>query len=88
LGARCTVRAVGTGGSGRAGQPSRDDVDDDRSAFGGLDVDPERVREVATLIPGAMRGLVSERQLGSYADLDVARRGLINALVAYLQAPD
>jgi hypothetical protein len=43
------------------------------------------VREVATLIPGAMRGLVSERQLGSYADLDVARRGLTNALVAYLQ---
>ncbi len=59
-----------------------------RSAFAGLDVDPERVREVATLIPGAMRGLVSERQLGSYADLDVARRGLTNALVAYLQAPD
>ena len=54
-------------------------------AFAGLDVDPDRVREVATLIPGAMRGLVSERQLGSYADLDVARRGLANALVAYLQ---
>ncbi|QFS92530.1 TetR/AcrR family transcriptional regulator [Mycolicibacterium poriferae] len=54
-------------------------------AFEGLDVDPDRVREVATLIPGAMRGLVSERQLGSYADLDVARRGLTNALVAYLQ---
>lgn len=59
-----------------------------RSAFAGLGVDPERVREVATLIPGAMRGLVSERQLGSYADLDVARRGLTNALVAYLQAKD
>lgn len=59
-----------------------------RNAFVGLDVDPERIREVATLIPGAMRGLVSERQLGSYADLDVARRGLTNALVAYLQAPD
>ncbi|KRE28458.1 TetR family transcriptional regulator [Mycobacterium sp. Soil538] len=57
-------------------------------AFAGLDVDPERVREVATLIPGAMRGLVSERQLGSYADLDVARRGLTNALVAYLQGAD
>ncbi|KMO77577.1 TetR family transcriptional regulator [Mycolicibacterium chubuense] len=57
-------------------------------AFAGLDVDPERVREVATLIPGAMRGLVSERQLGSYADLDVARRGLTNALVAYLQGTD
>ena len=57
------------------------------NAFADLDVDPERIREVATLIPGAMRGLVSERQLGSYADPDVARRGLTNALVAYLQAP-
>src|ERR1700744_3744375 len=56
-----------------------------QNAFAGLDVDPDRVREVAALIPGAMRGLVSERQLGSYADLDVARRGLINALVAYLE---
>jgi AcrR family transcriptional regulator len=53
-------------------------------AFAGLDVSPERVREVATLIPGAMRGLVSERQLGSYADLDVARETLTKALVAYL----
>jgi AcrR family transcriptional regulator len=59
-----------------------------RNAFADLGVDPERLREVATLIPGAMRGLVSERQLGSYADLEVARRGLINALTAYLQAPD
>lgn len=59
-----------------------------RNAFTGLDVDPERVREVAALIPGAMRGLASERQLGSYADLDVARRGLTNALVAYLQGTD
>jgi AcrR family transcriptional regulator len=55
------------------------------NAFAGLDVDPDRVREVAALIPGAMRGLVSERQLGSYADLGIARRGLINALVAYLE---
>lgn len=54
-------------------------------AFAGLDVDPDRVREVAALIPGAMRGLVSERQLGSYADLDMARRGLTNALAAYLE---
>ena len=55
-----------------------------QNAFAGLDVDPERLREVAALIPGAMRGLVSERQLGSYADLDMARRGLTNALAAYL----
>lgn len=56
-----------------------------QNAFAGLDVDPDRVREVAALIPGAMRGLVSERQLGSYADLDMARRGLTNALTAYLE---
>jgi AcrR family transcriptional regulator len=56
-----------------------------QNAFAGLDVDPERVREVAALIPGAMRGLVSERQLGSYADLEMARRGLTNALAAYLE---
>jgi hypothetical protein len=34
-----------------------------QNAFAGLAVDPDRVREVAALIPGAMRGLVSERQL-------------------------
>jgi AcrR family transcriptional regulator len=56
-----------------------------QTAFAGLDVDPDRVKEVAALIPGAMRGLVSERQLGSYADLDMARRGLTNALAAYLE---
>ncbi|MDD7814950.1 TetR/AcrR family transcriptional regulator [Mycobacterium sp. CSUR Q5927] len=54
-------------------------------AFADLGVDPVRVREVAALIPGAMRGLVSERQLGSYADLEEARRGLTNALAAYLE---
>ncbi len=57
-----------------------------QNAFAGLGVDPDRVGEVAALIPGAVRGLVSERQLGSYADLDMARRGLTNALVAYLEA--
>jgi hypothetical protein len=40
---------------------------------------------VASFIPGAMRGLVSERQLGSYYDLDTARRGLTNAIVSYLE---
>jgi AcrR family transcriptional regulator len=53
-------------------------------AFAGLDIAPERVHGVATLIPGAMRGLVSERQLGSYSDLDLARETLTTALVAYL----
>ncbi len=56
-----------------------------QKAFADLHVDPQRVREVAALIPGAMRGLVSERQLGTYADLDEARRGLTNSIVAYLE---
>lgn len=56
-----------------------------RKAFADLDIDPIRIREMATLIPGAMRGLVSEKQLGTYADLEEARRGLINAIVAYLE---
>ncbi len=56
-----------------------------QNAFADLDVDPDRVREVAALIPGAMRGITSERQLGTYSDLDMARRGLTNAIVAYLE---
>jgi AcrR family transcriptional regulator len=56
-------------------------------AFADLDLAPDRVRGVATLIPGAMRGLASERRLGSYADLDVARETLTMALVAYLSSP-
>ena len=59
-----------------------------QKAFADLGVDPQRVREVATLIPGAMRGLASERQLGTYADLDEARSGLTNSIVAYLEPPE
>ncbi len=53
-------------------------------AFADLDVDPERVREVAAFLPGAMRGLVSEKQLGSFQDQVLARRGLARAIVALL----
>jgi AcrR family transcriptional regulator len=56
-----------------------------QNAFADLEVDPDRVQEVAALIPGAMRGITSERQLGTYSDLDMARRGLTNAIVAYLE---
>ncbi|KZS60925.1 AcrR family transcriptional regulator [Mycobacterium ostraviense] len=56
-----------------------------QKAFADMDVDPDRVREVAAFIPGAMRGITSERQLGTYSDLDQARRGLTNAIVAYLE---
>jgi AcrR family transcriptional regulator len=58
-----------------------------QKAFADIDVDPERIREVATFIPGAMRGIVSERQLGALYDLDLARRGLTKAIVAYLKVP-
>ena len=54
-------------------------------AFADLHVDPQRVREVAAFLPGAMRGIVSERQLGTYTNLTAARRGLTNAIVAYLE---
>jgi AcrR family transcriptional regulator len=54
-------------------------------AFADLDVDPGRVRKVAQFLPGAMRGLASEKQLGAYSDLDSARQGLAEAIVAYLQ---
>jgi AcrR family transcriptional regulator len=60
-------------------------IADCQNAFSDLDVDPARVREVALFIPGAMRGITSERQLGSYIDLDEARHGLSNAIVAYLE---
>lgn len=59
-------------------------IDACQKAFADLDVDRARVREVALFIPGAMRGITSERQLGSYIDLDEARRGLSRAIVAYL----
>ena len=53
-------------------------------AFADLDLDADRVREVAALLPGAMRGLDSEAQLSTYSDLDLARRGLTRSIAAYL----
>ena len=60
-------------------------IDACHKAFADVDVDPARVSEVAAFIPGAMRGITSERQLGTYSDLDLARRGLAGAIAAYLQ---
>jgi AcrR family transcriptional regulator len=59
-----------------------------QKAFADVYVDPDRVNKVAVFIPGAMRGLVSEKQLGSFHDLDVAREGLTSAIVAYLIGSD
>lgn len=63
-------------------------LDTCRRAFAGLDVDPERLAEVAAFIPGAMRGIVSEKQLGTYTDLAMARRGIAGATIAYLGGDD
>ncbi|MBH0777957.1 TetR/AcrR family transcriptional regulator [Nocardia sp. NEAU-351] len=54
-------------------------------AFADLELDPAKVRRVAALIPAAMRGITSERTLGTYGDLDDALEGLIGAIVAYLE---
>lgn len=54
--------------------------------FADLGVDPVKVRQVAALIPAAMRGITSERTLGTYGNLEDALAGLTGSIVAYLQA--
>ncbi|MTE14348.1 TetR/AcrR family transcriptional regulator [Nocardia aurantiaca] len=55
-------------------------------AFADLGCDPDKVRKVAALIPAAMRGITSERTLGTYGDLDDALEALIGGIVAYLES--
>ncbi|MEU6827461.1 TetR/AcrR family transcriptional regulator [Nocardia beijingensis] len=55
-------------------------------AFADLELDPVKVRQVAALIPAAMRGITSERTLGTYGNLDDALEALIGGIVAYLEA--
>jgi AcrR family transcriptional regulator len=55
-----------------------------QQAFADLELDADRVREAAALLPGAMRGLHSEAHLSTYADLDLARHGLTRSIAAYL----
>lgn len=54
-------------------------------AFADLDLDAAKIRRVAALIPAAMRGITSERTLGTYGDLDDALEALIGGIVAYLE---
>ncbi|WP_280503059.1 TetR/AcrR family transcriptional regulator [Nocardia farcinica] len=56
-------------------------------AFADLDLDPVKMRRVAALLPAALRGITSERTLGTYGNLDDALEGLIGAITAYLE-PD
>ncbi|WP_420751210.1 TetR/AcrR family transcriptional regulator [Rhodococcus sp. O3] len=54
-------------------------------SFADLGLDPVKLRQVAALIPAAMRGITSERTLGTYGNLDDALAGLICGIVAYLE---
>jgi len=53
-------------------------------AFAGLPVEPQKLRRVVALLPGALMGLRDEQHLVSYVDVDEARRGLTEAVTAYL----
>jgi AcrR family transcriptional regulator len=53
-------------------------------AFEGLDLDRTRLRRVRSMLPGAIRGLHHEQRLSTYTDVDEARRGLAEAITAYL----
>ena len=53
-------------------------------AFDGLPVDAGRLARVRSFLPGALRGIQNEARLSSYLDLDEARRGLADAIKAYL----
>jgi AcrR family transcriptional regulator len=55
-----------------------------RGVFEGIDVDPVKLGRVRMLLPGAVRGLREEQHLSSFIDVDDARRGLAEALTAYL----
>jgi AcrR family transcriptional regulator len=53
-------------------------------AFDGLPVDAEKLQRVVALLPGAMMGLRDEQHLVTYVDVGAARRGLTEAVIAYL----
>ncbi|GAB4975116.1 hypothetical protein MAHJHV55_52390 [Mycobacterium avium subsp. hominissuis] len=56
-----------------------------QQAFAGLAVDPDRVREVAALIPGAPCRGRRRSPAGVPTPGRASRRGLTNALAAYLE---
>jgi AcrR family transcriptional regulator len=55
-----------------------------KEAFDGLPVDQDKLRRMVALLPGAMMGLRTEEHLVTYVDIDEARRGLTEAVTAYL----
>ncbi|MCX5044772.1 TetR/AcrR family transcriptional regulator [Aldersonia sp. NBC_00410] len=53
-------------------------------ALAGLDVDEEKLHRVRIFLPGALRGMRAESELSTYFDIDEGRRGMVEAIVAYL----
>lgn len=53
-------------------------------SFVGLGIEASKLMRVRHLLPGALRGLFAEGDLGGYVDVDEARIGLRDALTAYL----
>ena len=53
-------------------------------SFAGLGIEAGKLMRVRPLLPGALRGLFAEGDLGGSVDVDEARIGLRDALTAYL----
>ncbi|TWG95114.1 TetR family transcriptional regulator [Nocardioides sp. J9] len=54
-------------------------------SFAGLGIEADKLMRVRHLLPGALRGLYVEGDLGGYVDVDEGRRGLRDALTSYLR---
>lgn len=54
--------------------------------FDGLDVDRERILDVAPLLQSALRGLRQDQLSGTGLDIDRARRTLVATMSAYLES--
>jgi AcrR family transcriptional regulator len=52
--------------------------------FDGLVSSKTKLRRVRSLLPGALRGLHTQAQLSTFTDAGEAKKGLIEAVVAYL----
>jgi AcrR family transcriptional regulator len=53
-------------------------------AFDGLPVKQDKVRKVVAMLPGAMSGLRAEHSMVGYIDVEQARQGLAEVIIAYL----
>lgn len=54
-------------------------------SFAGLDVDERRLQLLCSLLPAAIRGIYFERPFSPRTDTGEGRRGLVDAITAYLR---